>query len=170
MGCGAGILNGETTRVGMSVIPRERSGMASGVQGTVRFTGLVVGIAALGVVLYGRIASNIAHALPEADASVTTSFVQAITAGHISAAALPHSDPVAMKILATTSFAMGYQWLFLAGALFTAISTVLTWRLVSAEETPPVPAPVRSIATAKESADFSGYLYSENLSEESVAD
>ena len=47
-GIGAGLLNGETTKVGMTVIPRERSGMASGVSGTVRFSGLVIGIAALG--------------------------------------------------------------------------------------------------------------------------
>jgi hypothetical protein len=38
----------------MTVISRERSGMASGVSGTVRFSGLVIGIAALGAVLRPR--------------------------------------------------------------------------------------------------------------------
>ena len=42
-----------------------------------------------------------------------------------------------MKELAIASFASGYQWLFLAGAVFMAVSTFLTWRLVSADETPP---------------------------------
>ena len=51
IGAGAGLLNGETTKVGMTAIPKERAGMASGVAGTVRFTGLVLGIALLGVVL-----------------------------------------------------------------------------------------------------------------------
>jgi hypothetical protein len=38
------------------------------------------------------------------------------------------------------SFASGYHALFLAGALFMLISTILTWRLVSPAETPPIPA------------------------------
>jgi hypothetical protein len=65
VGVGAGLLNGETTKVGMTVIPKERSGMASGISGTVRFTGLVVGIAALGAVLYSRITLAVAEALPQ---------------------------------------------------------------------------------------------------------
>ena len=51
-GMGAGILNSETAKVGMTVIPPERAGMASGVVGTVRFTGIVVGYAALSVRSY----------------------------------------------------------------------------------------------------------------------
>src|SRR5262249_2677146 len=81
-GIGGAVLNGETTKVGMALIPKERSGMASGVQGTVRFTGLVIGIAALGAILYGRIASLMAQALPDTDATTRQSLVQAITAGH----------------------------------------------------------------------------------------
>jgi len=38
--------------------------MASGISGTVRFTGLVVGIAALGAVLYSRVTLAVAEALP----------------------------------------------------------------------------------------------------------
>jgi hypothetical protein len=116
--------------------------MASGVSGTVRFAGLVVGIAALGVVLYGRVAAVIADALPGAEAADRQAMVQAITAGHVSAATLPGHEPVAVKALALASFADGYQWLFLAGAIFMAVSTLLTWRLVSADETRPVTAPV----------------------------
>jgi EmrB/QacA subfamily drug resistance transporter len=142
IGIGAGLLNGETTKVSMTVIPKERSGMASGVSGTVRFTGLVVGIAALGVVLYGRVAAVVADALPGADASDRQVLVQVITAGHLSAAALSDHGPVAVRALALASFAEGYQWLFLAGAIFMAVSTIVTWRLVSADETPPVSAPV----------------------------
>ena len=137
-GVGAGLLNGETTKVSMTVIPKERSGMASGVSGTVRFTGLVIGIAALGVVLYGRVAAVVADALPQVDPADRQTLIQAITAGHLSAAALPAHNPAAIKALAFTSFASGYQWLFFAGAIFMGISTILTWRLVSARETPPV--------------------------------
>jgi hypothetical protein len=41
-GLGAGVLNGEVVKVGMSVIPPERAGMASGISGTVRFSGMSV--------------------------------------------------------------------------------------------------------------------------------
>src|SRR3984957_14399976 len=82
-GIGAGLLNGETTKVGMTVIPKERSGMASGVSGTVRFSGLVVGIAALGAVLYGGVADAVKRALPEADASYSLRLVHDITAGQL---------------------------------------------------------------------------------------
>lgn len=140
-GVGAGLLNGETTKVGMTVIPKERSGMASGVSGTVRFTGLV--IAALGVVLYGRVPAVVADALPQASTADRQALVEAITAGHLAAGAFPGRDPASMKDLAIASFASGYQWLFLSGAVFMAESTLLTWCLVSATETPPVSAPAQ---------------------------
>jgi Ni/Fe-hydrogenase subunit HybB-like protein len=53
---------------------------------------------------------------------------------------LPGHDAATVRFLATASFANGYRWLFLAGALFMLISTLLTWRLVSPVETPPVSA------------------------------
>jgi hypothetical protein len=42
-GLGAGMLNGDVVKVGMSVVPPERAGVASGISGTVRFSGIVVG-------------------------------------------------------------------------------------------------------------------------------
>jgi hypothetical protein len=137
-GIGAGLLNGETTKVGMTVIPRERAGMASGVSGTVRFSGLVIGIAALGAVLYGRVALAVADALPGISAADRLHLVRDITAGNLAGARLPGHDAGS---LAVSSFASGYQWLFLAGALFMLVATILTWRLVDATETPPVSAP-----------------------------
>ncbi|MGA2058422.1 MAG: MFS transporter [Bradyrhizobium sp.] len=139
-GIGAGFLNGETTKVGMTVIPKERSGMASGVSGTVRFSGLVIGIAALGAVLYAGVAAAVGQALPEADASAALRLVHDITAGQFAGAALPGHDAAAVHAIAAASFASGYQWLLLAAALFMLVSTLLTWRLVSAAETPPVSA------------------------------
>jgi EmrB/QacA subfamily drug resistance transporter len=136
-GIGAGLLNGETTKVGMTVIPRERSGMASGVSGTVRFTGLVVGIAALGAILYTRVAAVVADALPMISTADRAALVRDITAGKLSGATLVGYDASTLKSLALSSFASGYRALFLAGALFMLVSAVLVWRLVDAAETPP---------------------------------
>jgi EmrB/QacA subfamily drug resistance transporter len=140
VGVGGGLLNGETTKVGMTVIPRERSGMASGVAGTVRFTGLVVGIAALGAVLYDHVAVAVADAMPKVSIVDRATLVHDIAAGKLSGAALTDYDASSLRALATASFASGYHALFLAGALFMLVSAVLTWRLVSPTETPPVPA------------------------------
>jgi EmrB/QacA subfamily drug resistance transporter len=141
-GIGAGFLNGETTKVGMTVIPRERSGMASGVSGTVRFSGLVIGIAALGAVLYAGVAVAVRQALPGLAASDTMQLMHEITAGNLAAVTLPGHDDTAIRALAQASFAEGYQWLFLAAASFMLISALLTWWLVSATETAPVAASV----------------------------
>jgi EmrB/QacA subfamily drug resistance transporter len=137
-GIGAGFLNGETTKVGMTVIPRERSGMASGVATTVRFGGLVIGIAALGAVLYGRVAFTVADALPHVSAGDRLALVHDITTGKLSGNGIAGDAPSRIEKLAVASFANGYHSLFLAGALFMLVSTILTWRLVSPAETQPV--------------------------------
>jgi EmrB/QacA subfamily drug resistance transporter len=142
-GTGAGFLNGETTKVGMTVIPKERSGMASGVSGTVRFSGLVIGIAAFGAVLYSGVADSVRRALPDANTSDALKLVQDITAGQLAGTTLPGHDVAAVHTLAAASFASGYQWLFVAGGVFMLLSTLLTWRLVRAAETPPVPATLK---------------------------
>lgn len=144
IGMGAGLLNGETTKVGMTVIPPERSGMASGVSGTVRFSGLVIGISALGAVLYGRVADFVATALAFLPAADRLALVHEITAGNLSAVRLAGQDPSLVQALARASFAGGYQALFLAAAVFLLVSAGLTWRLVSAAETPPVSAASRA--------------------------
>jgi hypothetical protein len=64
---GAGILNGQVAEAGMTVVPVERASMASGISGTMRFIGIVVGFAALGAILFQTIASNLSHALPGID-------------------------------------------------------------------------------------------------------
>ena len=81
---GAGLLNGETTKVGMTVIPAERAGMASGISGTMRFTGIVLGFAALGVVLFSRISVVISSALPALDDTSRSGLIRDVASGDLS--------------------------------------------------------------------------------------
>ena len=122
-GAGAGILNGEVAKVSMTVIPPERAGMASGMGGTVRFSGILLGFAALGVVLYERVAAVAAQA--------PAGFVQ-----HVAAGELAGLDP-ALRDLALRSFGAGYQALILSAAAFAAVAAVASWLLISPEETAP---------------------------------
>jgi EmrB/QacA subfamily drug resistance transporter len=50
-GCGNGLINGEMNNVALSLVPPERSGMASGINGTSRQVGIAVGFAGLGAIL-----------------------------------------------------------------------------------------------------------------------
>lgn len=50
-GTGAGILNGETAKAMQGALPANRSGVASGIASTTRFTALLFGVAALGAIL-----------------------------------------------------------------------------------------------------------------------
>ncbi|WP_250527853.1 MFS transporter [Caballeronia sp. GAWG2-1] len=136
-GIGAGMLNGETTKVSMTVIPKERSGMASGVSGTTRFTGLVIGIAMLGAVMFARVQNVITNSMPSVDSQQRLHLVVDITAGHLQSATLPGWSDAALHALGAISFAKGYQALFVVAALFMLLSAALTWRLVNPAETPP---------------------------------
>jgi|RhiMetdeSRZDD1v2_1073273.scaffolds.fasta_scaffold43367_2 MFS family permease len=55
-GAGAGLLNSETATVMQSAVPAQRARMASGLSATTRFTGLLLGVAALGAVLSDSVA------------------------------------------------------------------------------------------------------------------
>jgi EmrB/QacA subfamily drug resistance transporter len=130
-GLGAGVLNGEIQRVGMSVIPPERAGMASGVSGTVRFSGLVIGFVALGAVLFAAISVGVAAAWPSLPASARLDLTRKIAAGNLPGDAAGHA-------LALRAFCDGYAALLLASALATALAALLGWRLVRAAETAPL--------------------------------
>jgi EmrB/QacA subfamily drug resistance transporter len=146
-GIGAGLLNGETTKVGMTVIPPERAGMASGISGTARFTGVVIGFAALGVVFYSRIESVITAGLPALNQSERTAFIREVVSGNLSAHASTSLSAPGLHTLALRSFGEGYEALLLAGAALTAAAAAATWLLVRASDTEPVRKPGRRDAS-----------------------
>jgi hypothetical protein len=97
----------------------------------------VLGITTLGAILYGGVAAAVADALPRASQLDQQALVHSIASGNVTVATLPGYDGAAMKGLVVQSLGSGYHSLFIAGALFMLLSTYLTWRLVSASETPP---------------------------------
>ncbi|CAG9248292.1 MFS transporter [Paraburkholderia caribensis] len=84
---GAGILNGQVVKVGMTVIPADRAGMASGVSGTMRFSGIVIGFAALGAVFFQGITSGVSHAIPFVGGDLLRVISRAIGSGDMTVAA-----------------------------------------------------------------------------------
>jgi len=145
-GIGAGLLNGETTKVGMAVIPPERAGMASGVSGTMRFTGIVIGFAALGVVLFSRIATAVDTALPVLGTADRQELARKIASGDFAAAPMPGLSVDAFPSLAAACFGLGYQALLLSAAALAGTAAVATWCLVRAADTKPISRPAAFVA------------------------
>lgn len=136
-GCGAGILNGEIAKVGMTVIPPERAGMASGVSGTARFSGIVVGFAALGAVLFARISATVAGAFPHMQSGDQHDFIRRIAAGDLTGT-IGRSGQASLHALAVQSFANGYQTMMYSAALLSGIAGILSWLLVRYADTKPL--------------------------------
>src|ERR1700674_2199657 len=121
-GLDAGVLNGEVVKVGMSAFPPERAGMASGISGTVRFSGIAVGFAVLGAILFARISSTVMTGPPNASASERIGLIRDIAAGNLSgglSGAVPHA---VLKALAKHSFGDGYRASMLAAAATAVLS------------------------------------------------
>jgi len=138
-GIGAGILNGETAKVSMSVIPPERAGMASGISGTVRFTGIVVGFAALGAILFSRVSATLASGLSADSAIDPVSLTRRIAAGDLSGGPLASSSGIDLHALALHSFGSGYQAILWVGAGIALTASLLAWLLVRSADTAPTP-------------------------------
>jgi EmrB/QacA subfamily drug resistance transporter len=141
MGFGGGILNSESTKVGMSLIPKERAGMASGIASTVRFAAIVMGMTALGAVAYSKVSAIVAASLPQLGQQEQLHLVAEIMAGHLAHTSQVGAGTAQPREFALSSFASGYQELFFVAACFMVVATVLTWVLVSAADTPPTVVP-----------------------------
>ncbi|QGZ64795.1 MFS transporter [Paraburkholderia acidisoli] len=133
-GLGAGVLNGDTQKAIMACVPAHRTGMASGISTTTRFTAIVSSVGVLGAVLAARTRGALdataacAHAV---SACVDASFMSDLLAGDL-AHALARVAPegrAAMAGAAPASFASGFAAaLAVAGVLAVAVALAV-WLL-----------------------------------------
>jgi hypothetical protein len=65
-GFGIGLSNPSIASTALGVVPAARSGMASGINNTMRIAGVATGIAALGAVFQSKISDQLAKLLPQA--------------------------------------------------------------------------------------------------------
>jgi Major Facilitator Superfamily len=134
---GAGILNGQVVKVAMTVIPVERAGMASGLAGTMRFSGIVVGFAALGAVLFYRISASVLARLPNASVDSRMAITRYIANGNVHAAALQMQSYGGGLSVARSSLAYGYLGPVLVAAVIALLSAAFCWWLIDPRETAP---------------------------------
>lgn len=134
---GAGILNGQIAKVSMTVIPVERAGMASGVSGTMRFSGIVVGFAALGAILFYRIQASVLHGMPALDAANALEITRFIANGNVASGASMIASLQGPAALARASLGYGYEGVLFTGSMVAFAATALSWLLIRADETAP---------------------------------
>lgn len=144
-GSGAGLLNGNTQKAIMGQVPRERTGMASGISTTTRFAAIVLAIACLGAVLTVRTGSYLKAALLGAGLPLPSGFndvVERVVAGD-AAAALPALGHKLLALqLAQHGFAQAFALLMLSAAAIAATAGVLLFWLMRRTSVAPASASV----------------------------
>ncbi|MEA3112662.1 MAG: hypothetical protein QOG58_2461 [Caballeronia sp.] len=133
-GCGAGILNGDTQKAIMACVPPNRTGMASGISTTTRFTAIVTSVGVLGAVLASRTRTALDVALTNAPAvrnSLDADFMSRLLAGD-AVHATGHLTPAAKLFLASAapaSFASGFASALCVAGVLALVIAAIVWGL-----------------------------------------
>jgi EmrB/QacA subfamily drug resistance transporter len=140
-GAGAGLLNSETATVMQSAVPAQRAGMASGLSATTRFTGLLLGVAALGAVLSDSVARRFvtAGAALGVDPAIAAAAAKRVASGDLTGATagVPEALQAHLHAAASTAFAGGFAEASLVAAAVAAMTGVLAFTLVRPADTAP---------------------------------
>jgi EmrB/QacA subfamily drug resistance transporter len=138
-GAGVGLLNPVIADVAVSVVPKEQSGMAAGINDTFRQVGVAVGIAALGAIFVGRGAdkvSELAAGTPAASGERPRQLVEAASSGNLdqALAAVPSQAQPTVSNAVGEGFLTGLNDVLTIGALLSFAGAVLALWLVRERE------------------------------------
>ena len=128
LGSGGGLLNGETQKAIMSVIPPDRAGMASGISTTARFSGILIGFATLGAVLSSHVRDAARHALAEAGQTGSPALIERVVVGELSVPGAAHRS---LTLLARQAYADGAAYAFVTAAAMALVAMLLTRTLMA---------------------------------------
>jgi hypothetical protein len=130
-GVGVGIVNTVIADVALSVVPKERSGMAAGINDTFRQVGVAVGIAAWGAVFTARGAAKTTSLAPQARGHARE-LVEAVSAGrlHDAVSALPAGATRVLAHAARAGFVSGLNEILLFGGALALLGAVVGLLLV----------------------------------------
>ncbi|OKH98111.1 hypothetical protein A6A06_28225 [Streptomyces sp. CB02923] len=120
-GLGAGLINGEMSNIAIGLVPASRSGMASGINSTMRIVGMTAGFGGIGAVLAAvvhhelsaradRFPGGVRRQLDRLAAEVATGDVRGATAS------VPEPVRQAFRAAADHAFATGMRAAFTVGA------------------------------------------------------
>jgi EmrB/QacA subfamily drug resistance transporter len=130
---GVGLLNPVIADVAVSVVPKERSGMAAGINDTFRQVGIAVGVAAWGAIFLGRGAdkiSTLAAGTPAANGGHPRQLLEAASDGRLGSAlaAVPHAARGVVGHATREGFLTGLNTILVIGGLIAiAGAAVALW-------------------------------------------
>ncbi len=150
-GAGVGLLNPVIADVALSVVPKEQSGMAAGINDTFRQVGVAVGIAAWGAIFLSRGASEIeqlAAGTPAATGERPRQLIEAASSGNLDAAvaSVPAGARGTVADAAGQGFIAGLNEIIMLGGVMSLVAAIAALWLVRERdierETPMEVAPV----------------------------
>ena len=130
---GVGLLNPAIADVALSVVPKERSGMAAGINDTFRQVGIAVGIAAWGAIFLGVGAAKTEEVAAGAvNGEQARELVEATSSGVLpqALASAPEQAQPALRNAAEQGFLHGLNEILLIGALLSFAGAALALWLV----------------------------------------
>jgi EmrB/QacA subfamily drug resistance transporter len=135
LGAGVGFLNPVIADVALSVVPKERSGMAAGINDTFRQVGVAVGVAVWGAIFIGRGADKVRDltaGTPLASGDHPRQLVEAASSGslHQAVASVPPGSRAAATHAAREGFLAGFNDVLTLGGLLCLTGAVLALWLV----------------------------------------
>jgi EmrB/QacA subfamily drug resistance transporter len=138
-GAGVGLLNPVIGDVALSVVPKERSGMAAGINDTFRQVGVAVGIAVWGAIFVGRGAEKVTEltaGTPAAIGDRPRELVEAASSGNLdqALAAVPPQSRELVSNAAHQGFLTGLNEVLLLGGVLSLAGAVLALWLVRERE------------------------------------
>jgi hypothetical protein len=141
-GAGAGLLNGDTQKNIMACVPRERTGMASGMSTTMRFSAIVLAIGVFGALLSSHTELLLRTSLTAQGAQwlgQTQGIASRVVAGDMTAAMglLPETARTVVEPLARQAFVGGFSLLLWVAGVLALLGALVVGTLMRN----PIPAP-----------------------------
>jgi EmrB/QacA subfamily drug resistance transporter len=136
-GIGVGLLNPVIADVALSVVPKEQSGMAAGINDTFRQVGIAVGIAAWGAIFLGTgSARTEAVAGGAVNSGQARGLLEAASSGGLdqALAGVPHNAQATLETAAAQGFLHGMNEILVLGAIVAFAGSVLALLLVRESE------------------------------------
>jgi EmrB/QacA subfamily drug resistance transporter len=138
-GAGAGLVNPTLAEAAIGVVPRERAGVATGINNTCRQIGIAVGIAVLGALFQGRVESKLDDTLSSGPAALRPlggDLAEAVASGgtETALARAPDGTGGFLATAAREAFVSGLNAIVLVAAVVALAGAVLSFVLVRSRD------------------------------------
>jgi EmrB/QacA subfamily drug resistance transporter len=138
-GAGVGLINPAIADVAVSVVPKEQSGMASGINDTFRQVGIAIGIAAWGAIFLGRGAAKVeqlAAGTPAATGERPRQLVEAVSSGNLDSAlaTVPPGSRSGVADAARSGFLSGINEILMLGGIIAVAGALFALWLIREQD------------------------------------